>query len=279
MRRAAAGNLPNVTLNADNTYRNINGPGQRSEENIWSRTGQSASINMTQNLFDAGRSSGSKRIAELTQSATEMDLRNTRQQVLLQGANAYVEVVRQARLVDLARKNEQIIADRTSLEDERVQRGGGTAVDVLLAKTRLQLAKERRVVLEGGLRDAISRYTQVFGHPPDPTKMIDPALALYLVPVDVDEAINEGFQRNPVLAGSAFQVSAARTQQEVARADYYPTVEATAGYNWERNREGTLGTRRDYSLGVQGTWNVFNGFATRAAVSDAAFGYSAALNN
>ena len=276
---AAAGGLPNVTLTGDATYKKIDSPSTRAIDNPWSRIGERAGVNVSQNLFDGGRTAAGKQGAQLQVTSAEYDLRGTRQQLLLQGVTAYIEVVRQARLVDLSRKNERIISDRLSLEDERVQRGGGTAVDVLLAKTRLQLAKERRVVLEGQLRDMITRYNQVFGHPPDPERMVDPPLAAYLVPADLDSVIAESFQRNPVLTGAAAQVEAARIAQRSARAEYLPTFDLTGAMNWEKDREGTMGIRRDASVGIEATWNIFNGFATRAAVADAAFNYSSQLNN
>ena len=43
----------------------------------------------------------------------------------------------------MSRLNETNIQNQLNLEDERVQRGSGIAVDVLQAKSRLQLAKER----------------------------------------------------------------------------------------------------------------------------------------
>lgn len=214
---AGAPALPNVTLNADTTYKNIDSPANRAQDSIWSRRGERTGINVTQMLFDGGRTSANRESAEHQARAAELDLRSQRQQILLEGVTMYIEVVRQARLVDLARKNELIISDRLSLEDERVQRGGGTAVDVLLAKTRLQLAKERRVVLEGALRDMITRYNQVFGHPPDLGRMTDPPLAVHLVPGGIDPAIAEAFGRNPVLTGAAAQVAAARVAQRSAR--------------------------------------------------------------
>ena len=197
----------------------------------------------------------------------------------MEGTTAYINVVRQARLVDLASRNEAIIAQRLELEDERVQRGGGIAVDVLLSKTRLQLVKERRVVFEGALRDAITRYTQVFGHPPDPANMLDPALAAHLVPANLDAALVEALQRNPLVVSAGGQVDLARVRQEGARANYFPTVNLVGAYNWEEDKEGAIGTRRDASVTVQATWSLFAGFSNRAGVAEAAFGYSSSLNN
>ena len=54
-----------------------------------------------------------------------------------------INVLQQKRLIEMSRLNETNIQNQLNLEDERVQRGSGIAVDVLQAKSRLQLAKER----------------------------------------------------------------------------------------------------------------------------------------
>lgn len=279
VRKAASGNLPKVTAQTDATYRHIDGPSQRAEENIWSRTGKSASVNLTQNLFDGGQTSATLKGAQALQAARELDLEATRQQVFQQGANAYIDVVRFATLVELAAKAEDVVAEALNLEDEKVERGGGTAVDVLQAKTRLQIAKDRAVTLQAQLVDAENRYRQIFGHAPARRQMVDPLLSLSAVPNSLDRAISNALDRNPVLLASQFRLVATNTQQDVARAGYQPSLQAIAGYNWQVDREGDLGTQRDYRIGVQGTWNIFNGFATQASVTDAAAGYSAAVNN
>jgi adhesin transport system outer membrane protein len=73
-----------------------------------------------------------------------MTLDGTRQGMLLKGINSYINVLRQRRLIELAPLNETNIQNQLNLEDERVQRGSGIAVDILQAKSRLQPAKERR---------------------------------------------------------------------------------------------------------------------------------------
>lgn len=59
------------------------------------------------------------------------------QAALFDGVNAYIDVLRQKRLVELAVENQATIQRQLNLEDERVQRGSGVAVDVLQAKSRL----------------------------------------------------------------------------------------------------------------------------------------------
>ena len=119
--------------------------------------------------------------------------------MLCDGINAYIEVLRQHQLLGLARNSERTIMRQLNLEDERVQRGSGIAVDVLQAKSRLQLAKERRVGFEGALADATSRYIQVFAHPPGIATMREPAPPMEVLPDDLESAVQMARQQNPAI--------------------------------------------------------------------------------
>jgi len=92
-------------------------------------------------------------------------------------------------------------------------------------------------------------------------------------------ALVEALQRNPLVVSAGGQVDLARTRQDGARANYVPTVNLVSAYNWEEDKEGAIGTRRDASVTVQATWSLFAGFGNQAGVAEAAFGYSSSLNN
>lgn len=277
--RAEAIFLPVVSLTGDNGYKEINGPAQRAASNIWRRGFEQYGLSVTQNLFDASRKSHDKDAAELNRELVEGTLKETRNNLLLQAANAYVDVLRQSRLVRLARKSEATIAEQLSLEDERVKRGGGTAVDVLLAKTRLQRSKEQRIIFEGALRDSYTRYTNVFGRPPVLEEMEDSTLRMDLVPENIDSGITQALAANPIVNSSNKQIDIARSRQRSASTEYFPRLDMVGAANWEDNREGTVGSRRDWSVTLQATWNLFSGFSTRATVAEAAHGYSSSINN
>ena len=150
----------------------IDSPGERTrlqdqDHKVWSRTGITAGVTATQNLFNGYNTASLVKTARLTKEIAELTLKGTRQNILFEGTSAYIDVLRQMRLIDLARNNEMTIQRQLNLEDERVRRGSGIAVDVLQAKSRLQLTKERRVNFEGALEDSVSRYFQVYGHAPN----------------------------------------------------------------------------------------------------------------
>ena len=175
--KASAEFWPSVSITADAGPEVIDSPSTRAADldpRSFERTLNVATVSVNQNLFNGFSTSATVKTAQLNREISQITLEGTRQNTLFEGINAYINVLRQKRLVELARTNEGTIQRQLQLEDERVRRGSGVAVDVLQAKSRLQIAKERRVSFEGALEDAVSRYRQVFGHAPDIERMMDP---------------------------------------------------------------------------------------------------------
>lgn len=144
--------LPKLDLSADagHIYSDSSTRRQSGQDN-YAAGRESATLTLTQKLWDGGAREAKFASAKLERDAASASLAATQQDVLLEAAVAYMNVLRQARLLDLSLQNERTIMEQLDLENERVQRGSGIAVDVLQAKSRLQVAKERRVAVQGAL--------------------------------------------------------------------------------------------------------------------------------
>ncbi|MBF0247858.1 MAG: TolC family outer membrane protein [Alphaproteobacteria bacterium] len=243
--------------------------------NPWTGVKKTANVNVKQNLFDGYETTSLLRTAEINREVAEYSLEGTRQNTLFTGVKAYVEVLRQRRLVEMARENERTIQRQLNLEDERVRRGSGVTVDVLQAKSRLQIAKERRVGYEGALANAISTYIQVFEHAPDLPTMLDPAPPAAVIPSTIERAIDIALSENPALIGTAAKVEAAREKKREIAADYYPSLDLVGDANYERNSNTTADMRKDASVLLTASWTLFNGAKTPAAMARTEFDYSA----
>lgn len=271
--------LPSVDLRGDYGYAHVDSPARRNDplsHDGFEGARESATLSISQNLWDGGAREAEYASAKLERDAAETSLAATRQQVLLAGATAYMNVLRQARLLDLSRQNEQNIMTQLNLENERVQRGSGIAVDVLQAKSRLQIAKERRVAVEGALRDARSRYLQVFGQEPDISAMTRPRPPLDALPEDLDNAVKIAQDENPAVLSGVKQVDIADERRNLAESGYYPRFEFEVAGTYENDVDGVDGMRRDLTALLRANWNIFNGFSTRAAVARTAFEHAAA---
>lgn len=271
--------LPDVLIRADTGYEHTNSPARRaSSEGSLDAHRRQATATLTEKLFDGFGREANLDIAELNRTIAETGLEGTVQDLLLAGASAYHDLLRQGRLVELGRQNEERIKTQLRLEDERVKRGSGIEVDVLFAKTRLQIAKERRVAFQGALRDAVARYVQVFGRPPNQATMVEPVAPAGLLPADLEAALALAMDENPDVREGQQRVDVAGEERTVASSDFYPTVELVARANVEEDVDGTEGYRDDFAVLVQLTWEIFSGFETKAQVAEASANYSASMS-
>ena len=254
---------------------------QRTELGLgaFDKTQKVAGVTIAQNLFDGFETPSNVRIARMNAEVARFTLEGTRQEVLLQGIEAYLNVLRQKRLVELAEQNEDSIRLQTDLEDERVERGAGIAVDVLQSKARLQIAKEQRVGFEGSFQDTISRYIQIFNHAPELAAMTDPAPPEPMLPRTVDEAVEVAINESPAVGASLSTIEVASERRSLARSGYFPRLEVIGAANYEDDFDLRPGVRTDYSILLQATWNLFNGFRTSATVEQAAYDYRASQEN
>lgn len=270
---------PTLNLSSDVGLEKIDSPGTRAAnddgQGPYGRTRNTASLTVAQNLFSGYATASAVRTARLNRELAQISFEGTRQNTIFEGIQVYIDVLRQRRLIELARENEATIQRQLNLEDERVQRGSGVAVDVLQAKSRLQIAKERRVNFEGALEDAISRYTQVYGHPPDVEAMLDPEPPIDLVPSELSKSIDIAVIENPAVGNSGTTVEVARERRRTVRSELFPSVDLEGTYNYEKHNNATIGTRRDYSLVLSSSWELFSGFSTRASMAQAAYDYHA----
>lgn len=268
--------LPSIDAKGDTGMERINSPARRNSDlDPFYRDRNTYTLSLTQKLWDGGAREGLYAAAKYQRDAAASTVTGTTQSVVFEGISVYLDVLKQTRLVGLAAQNENTIRQQLHLEDERVRRGSGIAVDVLQAKTRLQLAKERRVAFEGALEAAMSRYQQVFGHPAEVATMTEPAMPEALIPDGLDAAIDRAKGGNPNIAASRAQSNALEEGRSVAEAGYLPTFSLVMEHGYENGRDAVIGTRRDYSILLQASWNLFNGLQTRAEVSKAAFDHAA----
>ncbi|HLN22522.1 MAG TPA: TolC family outer membrane protein, partial [Patescibacteria group bacterium] len=277
---ARSGYLPQVHLNSSV------GPNFSANEDRNATYGKSflhdgngAGVAVTQRVYDGDLTNSTVDTAIYSKAVSESSLRLTRQNIILEGINAYLDVMRQSALVGLARENEKRLQTQLNLEDERVARGSGMAVDVLAAKHRLQLAKERRVAFEGAQEQALDRYLQVYGHAPDVAGAAEPQPPIDLVPATLAEAVKAAQDDNPSVEVAQRTVTVANERIRTAEAGYYPTLDVVAKSDYARYQNGVTGLSRDYSVLLQMNWELFSGFRTQAQTAQAAYDHGASLDN
>lgn len=276
IRVARSGFLPTVKLTGDTGPEYVDSPTRRQTEgHRFFKGRETTGLIVTQRLFDGQATDSQVEAAKIGRQISDSDLRATRQNAVLEGALAYIDVLRQTRLIQLGRDNERKIQEQLNLEDERVLKGSGMASDVLAAKQRLQVSKERRVKFEGDFETAVAKYTQVFGHAPDVARLSDPPVPQALIPPQLEEAVRTAQSDNPTLQSAAKTIDLTAERQRTAESGYYPNIDLVGRANYENDKNATIGVRRDWSLLLTASWELFSGFKTDAQVAQASYSHAA----
>ncbi|MDP6351121.1 MAG: TolC family outer membrane protein [Alphaproteobacteria bacterium] len=277
--QAVSGYFPTVAFNTTYGYEYVDSTTRRAiNDEAAGGPPFSADLSFTENLFDGFLTKATHQTAAVAQQIAAITVQEITQRVLLDGVTAYLDVIRRRELVSLAKGNESTIQQQLELEDERVERGAGIVLDVLLSKSRLQSSKERRVAFEGTLENSISRYTQVFDKLPPMNALTAPALPIGALPTTLTDSLEIALAEAPRVRAANRQVDLADVTKDTARAGYYPVIDLVAQAGFEHDVSGVTGDRRNYSLLVQASWELLNGFSTRALVAEASFQHKASLD-
>lgn len=232
-------------------------------------------ITVTQLLWDFGVTNSAIRTSQLQLEQFQSSLIAARQDVLLRALSAHVNVRRAYQVLQFAKQSEENIKAQAALEDALVEHGAGLSTDVLQAKVQLAGAQTRRVQAEGALEVALNTYRTLFYEfPTNPSTLEEIKLPDFLMPANVEEAVQLAFEGNPSLRASLVGARVAEETIETTRAtEFYPTFELIGEMKLKKEVGGTAGFERELLGKVQFTYPFNLGFTAinslRAAESDA----------
>lgn len=268
--------FPELEIDINNGFQKRANPGTQDTTKKFNET----SLSVTQLLWDFGKTDTDIDISQKNRDSAAINLNQVRQDLVLEGIVAYIQVYSANRRLTLSRQSEDNIKKQTELEDARVAGGAGFSTDVLQAKTELAEAQSRRVVAEGTLRNALSRYHALYRDMPKGINEFSlPPVPEVLMPRTLEEAIEiglkENFQlRNARLASDIAKDSVTRTRQDL----FFPELNAVVETSHERNLDGTIGQRNAQAAKVELNFPFNLGFTALDSVSASSSDYKASID-
>lgn len=215
--QAQAGWKPSAAASASATY-------------IDSKTGSAASvdtveksigIDASQPVYRGGRTTADIDSAKNAIMAQRAFMIAKEQEVLLQVATAYMDVLRDQSLHDLAVNNKDVIARQLDATKTRFDVGDVTRTDVSQSQARLAGTESTRVRALGNLRGSLAVLQQVSGMPPATLAFPDITLPL---PPTLDDTIAAAERYNPGVLAAKYIHSAAQKDIDSVFGELLPNV-------------------------------------------------------
>ena len=223
-------------------------------------------------VFDFGRSNAGIDRAREGVQRSEAELAAVRQEIMLQGLVAYLDVLRQTERLRLARESENRIIELTGIEETLVTKGAGLASDVLQAKSQLAGARAQLVRVQSQLTTARNRFRTIFGQEPTEallSTLVRPGIPFESLPASLEMARSIAESESFELMIAGHNVEMARQDVAGARAGYFPELHLVGEAERMNNDQGVEGERNELRGMVELSWDIFSGGKTLAAVREA----------
>jgi outer membrane protein len=186
-------------------------------------------------LWDAGRSQLAVEAAKETVLAVRAQLAQQEQSVLLEGVNAYVQVLRDQRVLELRQSNLRLITQELRAARDRFEVGEVTRTDVAQAEARLAAARGDLANAQGQLEITKELYKLAIGRRPSNLKRIS---SLPKLPASLNAAKATARKVSPQIEQFQHEIKANELSYARAKAGTRPSLSA-AGRLSHTNSSGT----------------------------------------
>jgi outer membrane protein len=187
----------------------------------------------TQTLYNGFQTANRTRQAESQVMGARETLRVTEQQVLLDAATAYMNLLRDQAILDLNRRNVEVLTEQLKQTRDRFNVGEVTRTDVAQAESRLAAGRSALLQSQSNYVTSQANYRRVIG--------VNPGNLAPGTPVDrfspsvLAKAITAGETQNPSVLAAMYGVDIAELAVKISEGALYPNLglTATAQKQWD----------------------------------------------
>ena len=225
-----------------------------------------AAVRLTQPVFRGFRTVSGTARAEAVVNAGRQSLLAVEQQVLLDAASAYMNVIRDRNILGLRQKNIAALKAQLHASEERLKVGEDTRTDVSQARARLALSRAALARAQSDLASSLAFYARVIGQAAGTVRF--PPLSKQ-APPSLDAALAIADRGNPNVLAAAFNEEAARHNIDLVRGELLPEVSINAQYAHNQQPSGGVGWNQEGAVFGQIAMPIYEGGQVYSRIREA----------
>ncbi len=236
-------------------------------------------VEATLPLFTGGAlSQGIRQARDAAEAAAAME-EHTAAAVDLGVSDAFLDALLADRFVELGTQARETTFRHVQKAQDFYNSGMIVESDLLEAQVQLAKMDQNLIAAKNAAVLARAGLDRAIGVDQDRSFRLEeaPASPDTIVP-DLAEALDQALRSRRDIRAVESKVQAAQAGIGRARADYWPQIGASAGYNWNDDRLFG-GHGASYTLAAKAEWRVWNWGVTRARVGQSRSDYRAALES
>jgi len=211
-------------------------------------TSRGVGASATQTLYNGMQTANRVRQAESQVMGARETLRVTEQQVLLDAATAYMNLLRDEAILELNRRNVEVLTEQLKQTRDRFRVGDLTRTDVAQAESRLAAGRSSLLGAQSNYLTSVGNYRRVIGVAPG--KLMPGSPVDRFSPSTLKAAIVQGEQRSPSVSAAMYGVDIAEQAVKINEGSLYPNL--TMAANVSQNWDPAYNTNRQFLASVAG---------------------------
>jgi outer membrane protein len=212
----------------------------------------SVNIDLSQPVFKGFRTVNGTKAAESDVLAGRQNLLAVEQDILFQCIQAYMNVIRDRKVLALRKQNVSVLRQQLTAANDRFAVGEITRTDVAQSRARVAQAQANVASANASLAASIANYDKIVGHKPGSLKY--PPLAK--LPRSLDRAQDIASEVNPNILAAAFVEESSVYNIEVVKADLLPEVDVIASAQLEDDFDRDNSNANSRSASLQGVLTI-----------------------
>ncbi|MBM4136728.1 MAG: TolC family protein [Nitrospira sp.] len=223
-------------------------------------------FNLSQTIYDFGKTPTQIKIQDFNSDSSRSDLENVTEQVILNVKQTYYGVLQ-------AKRNRDVSAESVKQFEQHLEQakafytvGTKPKFDVTKAEVDLSNSKLNLIRSENVLRLAVVKLNNAMGVPDAPEYILEDNLSLQKYNITFEDALTDAYKNRPDLKSIIAKKKAAEESIELAKKGYYPVLTGNAAYNWSGER---FPLEHGWNVGATLSFPIFSGFLTKYQVEEA----------
>lgn len=252
---------PTVDLTASSGHYSTKSPSTSQQRRDYDSS--NLALTLTQNLFNGYDTTNQIEQNEARLASAVNRIHDTADNIALDATRAYLEALKQKRLLDLAVKNvaaHELIYAQVA---ERNNAGMGLRSEVEQTAGRLAQAHASLIAQQNNLQDALTTLGKLLGRNLVAAELEEPQ-----VPAapgqSLPELTDQALQHHPAMESARFNILAAKSEYERAKSADYPQLDLQLQGQVGDNLNALTGDTQEYSVSLNLRYNLYNGGADKA---------------
>lgn len=223
---------------------------------------KAATLAARQLIHDFGGTAGNIGKAAADRDVMATRLTQVRQNIILQGITAYMNVLRTREMALHAKMSVQSVQRKSGIQEALVERGVALSFEALQMKAQLNGAQANLYRAERDHAAALHAFTAVFSHTPSAEVVQEleyPRLDKASLPEALDGAIEAALKQHPQMVEVKQLQTWRKAELQRRESALFPKLDALIEGLGKDNDAGEAGRRTEGRASLQFNWNLFSG--------------------